>query len=679
MYISSKFLGFIFLFFVFISCNRENKHKTEKSLWASQEINTLTTNQKRSFLDSISRELENEKKDSLKIDNYLKIALEYFYIDDFASSYSASTKALKFAKAFKDSSSIAKALFYLGDTYQYSKKDSAYYYYYQAEKIYQKIQDFSNVARMQYSKAYVLFYDGNYVACEVQVSKALKNLKNSDDYFLLYSCNSLLGNCLEKIGDFDEALIYHNTALKNIEKLAISNKQKSVYKVSTIGNISNLYDVQHEYEKSILNLQGILDDDLKNNNPLSYARVLSNLAFSKFKNKEYKGVESMFLESIRIADSLGQPSDLLYKYIYFGEYYASQKDTARAIKYLNLAKNLASQNGNTNELLSTLRLLLKIDKEHSLEYSTQYITISDNAQALQKKTRNKYARIEYETTKIEDANKTLSRNNIIIIIVAIGLITLLLIFIIVRYVKYKNKELQFLRKQEKASEDVFNLLTEQQQKINQAKETEKAKIAQELHDGIMNALYGIRLNLGFFNSKQDPEAVVKRRIYIEELKKVETDIRSISHDLSRNTLFDSNDFNMLLEGLIQNQQSISSTRFSYINADDSDWTDVPNLYKINLYRIIQEAILNVNKYAQAQNCIISFQRSNNILRILIQDDGIGFDTGAKRSGIGHNNMNSRIKSLDGKIQFASEPSKGTTIEIIVDITLAPTSNSKRKK
>lgn len=676
-----RVLIYCVVYSTFFNCANENSQNSDPlySYVNLEKIQGLSKSGVTFYLDSLDNELNKTRNDSIFRNKYFEIANQYFDNGQIEKSRATSRKLLDYSIKANDSLHIAKSLFYIADSFRISNKDSAYFYYFKAEKIYGKQFDFTNAARMQFGKAYVLFYDGNYIACEIQLSKALQNLKKSDDYFLLYSCNSLLGNCLEKIGDFDEALVYHKNALKIIENLPISKRDKDIYEVSTVINISNLYDIQHQYDKSILNLQGILNEDLRNSNPLSYARLLSNLAYSKFKNNEYDGVENMFLESIKIADSLGYDSDLLYKYIYFGEYYASKYDTLAATHYIQLANNLAYKNGNTNEVLTTLKILANIDKENALKYTSEYITISDNVQALQKKTRNKYARIEYETTRIEDANKTLSRNNVIIIIVALGLITLLIIFIIVRYIKFKNQELQFLRKQEKASEDVFNLLTEQQQRINQAKEAEKSKIAQELHDGIMNALYGIRLNLGFFNSKQDTEAIVKRRIYIEELKKVETDIRSISHDLSRNTLFDNSDFNMLLEGLVDNQQGISTTRFTYINATDSDWTDIPNLFKINLYRIIQESILNVNKYAQAQNCIISFQRVENTIRILIQDDGVGFDTTAKKNGIGHSNMNSRIKSLDGKIQFTSQPSKGTTIEIIVDITSALNSNSKRKK
>ncbi len=665
----------LLLIILITSCSNNKNKSSSNALCPSEEINQLTKPQKNKYLDSISILYADGQDSSVKTDIYLEIALEYFYINEMQKSYSASKTALNSARIINDSLSMARAMFYIGDSYQYSEKDSAYYYYYQAEKIYEKNADQENVARMQYNKAYVLFYDGNYIACEVQLSKALQNLRNSQDYFLKYSCNSLLGNCLEKIGDFSEALTYHNYALDIISKLEISDKKRNSYKVSTTINISNLYDIQSQYDKSILNLQKVLSQNLKKTNPLSYARVLSNLAYSKFKNEEYKGVEPMFLESLKIADSLGNDSDLLYKYIYFGEYYISQKDSIKAIKYLQLANELSLKNSNINEVLSTNKLLAKIDTANSLKYSTEYISVSDSLNAVQQKTRDKYARIEYETTKIEDANKALSRSNIIIIIVSIALIILLLTFIIVRYIKYKNKELQFLRKQEKASEEVFNLLTEQQQKINQAKETEKSKIALELHDGVINTLYGIRLNLGFFNSKSDTVAIEKRKDYIEELKKVEGEIRTISHDLSRNTFFDNSDFNMLLEGLIKNQEGISKTRFSYLQTEDSDWADVPNLCKINLYRIIQEAILNVNKYAQAQNCIISFQRSQSIIRILIQDDGVGYDTNAKRNGIGLDNMNSRIQSLNGTIQFTSEANKGSTIEIIVDMAKAQTAYS----
>lgn len=660
-----RFSLFIFFCCILYSCEKQSE-KDNIKLWVIDQTKLASDLEKNPYLDSLALSLNKVKNDSLKINALLDLASAYYSINNLIESKNYSELALKISRRYNDKYSEAKSLYYLADSYRFTYRDSAYYYYYQAEKIYQINFDLDNVANMQYNKAYVLFYDGNYIACEVQLSNALQNLKNSKDYFLLYSCNSLLGICLEKIGDYPEALIYHNNAAQIIKKLEVSEKEKSSYKVSTAINISNLYDIQKQYDKSIINIESILNEELKANNPLSYARILSNLAYSKFQNGETAGVENMFLESIKIADSLGYDSDLLYKYIYFGEFYARQKNSADAIKYLKLAQNIADKNSNTNEMLATLKLLAEIDKSHSLEFLEKYIILSEYSQALQKKTRNKYARIEYETTKIQDANKELSRNNIIIIIVSIVLIILLLAFIVIRYIKFKNKELQFLRVQEKASEDVFNLLTEQQQKINQAKEAEKTKIAQELHDGIINTLYGIRLNLGFFNSKKDDDAVVKRKNYIEELKKVEGEIRNISHELSRNVFFDTSEFNMLLMGLVQNQEGISNTRFSYIKAEGSNWNNVSNLYKINLYRIIQEAILNVNKYAKAQNCIISFQRDNNSIRILIQDDGVGFNIAAERSGIGHNNMNSRIKNIGGTIEISSELGKGTTIEIIVD-------------
>ena len=663
---------------LFISCKKKEVDSVQKyqSEFATEEFLNLSYSDKRQYLDSIYKILNETEAESVLNENYLKLANQYYQIKSFAKSREVYRKILKLKTDSTNAPTKAKAFSNIADTYELSQKDSAYYYYYQAEKLYQKLLDQNSIALMQYNKAYILFSDGNYSACEVELSKALKNLSTSSDFFLLYSCNSLMGNCLEKSGDFEEALSYHQNASSIISDLNIDPKEAMSYKVATAINISNLYDIKGEYDKSIANLEKILTEELEVYNPLSYARVLSNLAYSKFKNKQYDEVESMFLRSVEITKNNGQNADLLYKYLYLGEFYANQKDTSNAIKYLSDAKVIAQEASNSNELMTILKLLSKIDKVNSEAYSLEYILISDNQQELQTRTRDKYARIEYETDKIEDANKTLSRNNVLIIGISVVSIVFLLIFIIGRYVKFKNKELRFLRMQEKASEEIFSLLAEQQKKINQAKETEKTKIAQELHDGIVSALYGIRINLEYLNPNCQQDAIDKRMNYLEELKKVESDIRSISHDLSRNAFFDNSDYNKLLSDLVEKQEGISATRFTYINADNFNWNTVPNLCKINLYRVIQEAIVNVNKHASAQNCLITVQNIENQIRILIQDDGIGFNSKSKKNGIGYRNMISRIKHLEGTIDITSEIGKGTTIEILVDIAIKRKSNSK---
>ncbi|PIF30226.1 histidine kinase/DNA gyrase B/HSP90-like ATPase [Flavobacterium sp. 9] len=652
----------LFLMLLLFSCK---KHTTV--LFDKSHIDNLSVDKKEKYLDSIVDLLKSKKNDSVIRDLYLKVASEYYYINNSEKSLKVSLKSLELSEQSKDSIRMAKSLYFVGDSYENSRKDSAYFYYLQAQKVYTKINDYDNVGRMLFNKAHVLFYDGNYIECEVEVSKALQYLKRSKNHCLIYTCNNLMGNCLEKLLNYDQALLYHKLALGELEKMKLIDYDKDEinnYNVTSTINICNLYDLKGEFSKSIEKLQSLLSEDLKKKMPRLYANVLSNLAYSKMRNGDYENVESMFFESLKIVEGIGVESDILYKKIRIGEYFLTQKDTVKSIQSLNQANQLAIKTKSSNEVLTSLKLLSAIDKKNSLFYTNQYIKVSDSINAVQKNTHDKYARIEYETSRIEDENKVLTKSNFYILIISFGLILLLVVFFVFRYLKYKNKELQFLQQQQEASEEIYLLLTEQHKKINIAKENEKTKIAKELHDGIMNKIYGVRMNLGFFNSKVDEVIIEKRKEYIFELQNIENEIRTISHDLSRSSFFDDNDFNVLLSGLIENQKDISSTQFKYLKDEKFEWATIQNIYKINVYRIIQEAILNINKYSNAENCDIKIQRKErNLLKVSITDDGDGFDINNKKNGIGLNNMKERANSLNGQLKIESKIGKGTKIEV----------------
>ncbi|MNQ92024.1 Oxygen sensor histidine kinase NreB [compost metagenome] len=386
------------------------------------------------------------------------------------------------------------------------------------------------------------------------------------------------------------------------------------------------------------------------------------------KNKDYENVAPMFFESLRIVDSMGVESDILYKKIHIGEYFLTQKDTFKSIQSLKEANQLAVKIKNSNEILASLKLLSELDKKNQLYYANEYIKLSDSINQVQKNAHNKYARIEYETSRIEDENKVLTKENFYILFISFALVLILGVIIVLRYFKYRNKELQFVKKQQSANEEIYQLLTEQHKKIDIAKENEKARIAKELHDGVMNKIYGVRMNLGFFNTLTDEKTIEKRKVYISELQNIESELRLISHDLSRGSFFDGNDFNVLLTSLVENQKEFSSTHFKYVNNATLDWSVVENIYKINLYRIIQEAILNVNKYANAKNCKVKIQRKdNNLLKLSITDDGQGFDTKTKKGGIGLSNMKERAHSLKGQFNIESKIGEGTKIEVLFNL------------
>jgi len=85
-----------------------------------------------------------------------------------------------------------------------------------------------------------------------------------------------------------------------------------------------------------------------------------------------------------------------------------------------------------------------------------------------------------------------------------------------------------------------------------------------------------------------------------------------------------------------------------------------------LYRVVQEQLNNITKYANARDVAITLKKENSVLFLTIADDGVGFDTSKRSgSGIGLSNMKSRIEFYSGTLNIISAPMKGCKLEIAI--------------
>ena len=85
--------------------------------------------------------------------------------------------------------------------------------------------------------------------------------------------------------------------------------------------------------------------------------------------------------------------------------------------------------------------------------------------------------------------------------------------------------------------------------------------------------------------------------------------------------------------------------------------------KVNIYRILQEAMQNIIKHANAQQVSVDVSLQNSNLIIHIKDDGKGFQVQKKRKGIGMKNIQSRVQKLKGVLEFTSTIGEGTSVLI----------------
>jgi signal transduction histidine kinase len=82
-----------------------------------------------------------------------------------------------------------------------------------------------------------------------------------------------------------------------------------------------------------------------------------------------------------------------------------------------------------------------------------------------------------------------------------------------------------------------------------------------------------------------------------------------------------------------------------------------------IYRVVQEALTNCARHAKAKHVLVSLHADENGVVVIVQDDGIGFNTTAARGGLGLLGLQERVQELDGRVVLTSQRNKGTTIRV----------------
>lgn len=658
-----KKIFWLFVIVLYVSCNEKSeKNQFNKSILETK-YTSLSKAEKLQYLDSVTKKVNTLENDSIKTKYLFEIATEYYHLKDNKSSLKVSKAIYKNAVKSNDSSTIGKALYFIGDSYDNFIKDSAYYYYKESEKIFRLTKNEDKLAKVLYYKALLLFYEGNYTESEIETIKALNHLKTINNPDLEYRCYTNQGYNHLKLGELDKALYYFKEAEKVLKKLEDSS-EFYLYSVINITDICNVYDEKGEYKKSVEELKKVASKKLKTKFSTIYSAVIGNIAYSIMKTGNYKEAKKYYDEAIQIAKQNNDAQGYMHKIINYGEYFLLNKDTLEAKRHFSEALGLSRRLKSGSEMLKALDYLSQTDRNKVVFYKNEYIRINDSIIKRQRANREKFARIEYETGKIEDQNKVLNNRNLMLLLAIAFIVIVFLIVSSIYYRKAKRKEINLLEQKNVADAELFSLLSDFQDEVSNAGNQVKSRISKELHDGIMNRIYGIRLNLGILNKMDDDESKQKRLSFVKELQKVETEIRSLSHDLNNDSLVNKADFGFLLNTLIDFNNSSSATNFKIIISEKIDWDKYSSIIKINIYRILQELFQNVNKYAQATNCEITIKEENNLLSVLVKDDGIGFDATKTKTGIGLKNIEERAKTTNAILKINSKINEGTTIELI---------------
>jgi signal transduction histidine kinase len=242
-------------------------------------------------------------------------------------------------------------------------------------------------------------------------------------------------------------------------------------------------------------------------------------------------------------------------------------------------------------------------------------------------------------------------------------------------VAHRTRELQ------KAQEAVAQKAAQLRQLFNETvdiQETERQRIAQDMHDGINQLLIGAmlelksgreRLSAGHLSQADDALQAVQGI-----LRNVETEIKRVVYDLRPPTL-DALGFVPELRRYIQDFKQF--TGLNCVMKVEGESLRLPGEVEVSIYRLVQEGLQNVYNHAAAQQVEVNICFTPQQLELSIQDDGIGFDLNAVEQvntrHFGLITMRERAKRLNGRLTIRTQPGHGTCVTLFV-----PLQSSNRK-
>ena len=433
----------------------------------------------------------------------------------------------------------------------------------------------------------------------------------------------------------DSALFYHKKTFNYV-------KGKDTIRLgSTYNNIGNTllkqkkYKVAQSWLNRALKIHEIADKDRPEDvKAYNKATVYNNLATIAYQLDDFEKAEKLFKISFEYA-SKSKSAEKLRDYYYHSAVFNKKRK--------NLGQTIADQ-----EKYIQLR-----DSVYQTERSKQVSEMEAKYQ--NEKKEKELLKSKYDVKEKELLLKKKNTQFQILGIIALALMAIG--YLIYRQQRLKNKQQaqEFQLKSAIAAIETQNQLHEQ-----------RLSISRDLHDNIGAQLTFVISsvdNLKFGNQISDSKIVNQLTKISDFTKSTIIELRDTIWAMNTNE-FTFEDLRSRIFNFIEKAKSVKeNVTFKFIVDENVNRKVFSSVIGINLYRVMQEAVNNALKYSEATEVKIHVSHQNNQTKILIQDDGKGFDLKTIDLGNGLNNMRKRMDEINGTIKIQSKISEGTSILI----------------
>ncbi|MEE9407582.1 MAG: ATP-binding protein [Polaribacter sp.] len=233
-----------------------------------------------------------------------------------------------------------------------------------------------------------------------------------------------------------------------------------------------------------------------------------------------------------------------------------------------------------------------------------------------------------------------------------------------KFVK-KVHELELIQKYEQEKNQAIIKQKKQGLKaLIEAQESERGKIARELHDGVVQQIGSVILKSRSLFAKKNLLEEKESQELLDNLENSNKDLRNISHQMMPRALKELGII-AALDDLLDGSLTYSKIKYSleHFNIDKR----LPKRIEITIYRITQELINNIIKHSKAKEVSVQLFKSNNAVVLIVEDNGVGFSSKKSEKGIGLLNISSRLDMVNGDVNFEPSPKSGTLVTIKIPL------------
>lgn len=572
------------------------------------------------------------------------------YITDSAIVYG--NKAKELALQLNDSTLLAQVYSDIGSIYLGSGNlVPAKTNYTACYKIRERLGDNIGLAKCNVNLAGIYQKENKLQIAADMYIKCLKIFKENN--LKSYTSNALsnLAQVLVKTGNAKQALQYSKEAVA-FQK----DNNETISLTMSYVTLGNIYIALGDSVNAIKNYNNSLALAKKTGNTQAASAALNNLSLIAASKMETKKLDSLILQSDSVSQIMGNYYAEHVKEVAKGKsLLLKEKFLEAKVCFFTALKSYSIKDYNPRALLDAYSGLIEANGYMGYGDSVSYYVgkslvlqkeVLENEVGIQiNDLEIKYQTKEKESTIVLQNEKLKQRTNLIILISLIACLTAVVSYLL--FSRFKNKKNKQLIEQE----------NEASLKIIQSEQTERMRIARELHDGIGQKLTVLKM----YASVNETE----NKKQIDLLDSTITEVRGISHNLMPEII------NL---GLIPAVKDLCSkinevgTIKCVFNYDETQPLKFATNIELSIYRIVQEVLNNMIKHANAKQIIVSFVVTDINLKISIADDGVGFDTKKiyTSSGIGWSNIITRARIINANLDVNSN-NKGTNIVLNINI------------